>query len=65
LLAQLSDTGFLLGPVIRADGRQEVVRLTRRGGKVEIERLIPCTFVPLVRDVRRRSRSKPAGISQS
>jgi protein-L-isoaspartate(D-aspartate) O-methyltransferase len=67
LLAQLSDTGFLLGPVIRADGHQEVVRLTRRGGKVEIERLIPCTFVPLVRDVRRRTRSKPAetGISQS
>lgn len=60
LLAQLSDTGFLLGPVIRADGKQEIVRLIRRGGKVEIERLIECAFVPLVRDVRRKSRSKPA-----
>ncbi len=67
LLAQLSDAGFLLGPVVRADGKQEIVRLIRRGGKVEIERLIECTFVPLVRDVRRPGRSKVAesGVSGS
>ena len=67
LLSQLSDTGFLLGPVIRADGKQEIVRLIRRGGKVEIERLIECSFVPMVRDVRRKSRTKPAesGVSGS
>jgi protein-L-isoaspartate(D-aspartate) O-methyltransferase len=60
LLSQLSDTGFLLGPVIRADGKQEIVRLIRRGGKVEIERLIDCSFVPLVRDGKRKPRSTPA-----
>ncbi len=60
LLSQLTDTGFLLGPVIRADGKQEIVRLIRRGGKVEIERLIECTFVPLVRETRRKGPRKPA-----
>lgn len=57
ILSQLSDTGFLLGPVVRADGKQEIVRLIRRGGKVEIERLIECSFVPLIRSP---ARAKPA-----
>ncbi len=67
LLSQLSDAGFLLGPVIRADGKQEIVRLIRRGGKVEIERLIECSFVPLIRTGGQKGRSKPAetGISRS
>lgn len=49
LLSQLADGGFLLGPVARGDGRQEIVRLTRDGSRYNIERLIECTFVPLVR----------------
>jgi protein-L-isoaspartate(D-aspartate) O-methyltransferase len=65
LLAQLRDGGFLLGPVISSDGRQQIVRLTRRGGKVEIERLIECSFVPLVREVRRgRTKTEESGVSR-
>jgi protein-L-isoaspartate(D-aspartate) O-methyltransferase len=64
LLSQLRDGGFLLGPVITNDGHQEIVRLTRRGGKVEIERLIECSFVPLVRDVRpERKKPEESGVS--
>jgi protein-L-isoaspartate(D-aspartate) O-methyltransferase len=54
LLAQLKDGGFLLGPVVGSDRSQQVVRLTRRGSRFELETLIPCTFVPLVRDARPR-----------
>jgi protein-L-isoaspartate(D-aspartate) O-methyltransferase len=49
LLEQLRDGGFLLGPVVGSNGRQEVVRLVRRGDRFALERLRPCTFVPLVR----------------
>jgi protein-L-isoaspartate(D-aspartate) O-methyltransferase len=49
LLAQLADNGFLLGPVVGAGGRQEIVKLARSGDKFGLERLRPCTFVPLVR----------------
>jgi protein-L-isoaspartate(D-aspartate) O-methyltransferase len=55
LLGQVADGGFLIGPVMRSDDhepRQEIVRLTRRGGKFDVERLIECSFVPLVRDVK-------------
>lgn len=52
LLAQVKDGGFLIGPVERSEKKQEVVRLTRRGGKFDVERLIECSFVPLVRDTR-------------
>jgi protein-L-isoaspartate(D-aspartate) O-methyltransferase len=62
LLAQLCDGGFLLGPVVGRDRRQEVVRLTRRGARFELERLIACSFVPLVRDVRHRRRSRRPGL---
>jgi protein-L-isoaspartate(D-aspartate) O-methyltransferase len=66
LLSQLRDGGFLLGPVITSDGHQEIVRLTRRGGKVEIERLIECSFVPLVREVQReRAKPEKSGVSPS
>jgi protein-L-isoaspartate(D-aspartate) O-methyltransferase len=57
LLGQVKDGGFLIGPVVGSDHKQEVVRLTRRGGKFDVERLIECEFVPLVRDVR--STEKP------
>ena len=49
LFMQLRDGGFLLGPV-NAGGKQEIVRLTRRGEAFDIERLKDCAFVPLVRD---------------
>lgn len=52
LLAQLADGGFFLGPVVREDGSQEIVRLTRDGERYSVERLIECTFVPLVREAR-------------
>jgi protein-L-isoaspartate(D-aspartate) O-methyltransferase len=52
LLGQVKDGGFLIGPVVGSDHKQEVVRLTRRGGKFDVERLIECEFVPLVRDAR-------------
>jgi protein-L-isoaspartate(D-aspartate) O-methyltransferase len=50
LLTQLTDGGILVGPVEKADGGQEVVRLTRRGDTCHLERLGACTFVPMVRD---------------
>ncbi len=50
LLSQLREGGFLLGPVVRADGSQEIVRLTREGARYSVERLIECAFVPLVRE---------------
>jgi len=50
LLNQLAEGGMLVGPVEKADGEQEVVRLTRRGDACHIERLGPCSFVPMVRD---------------
>lgn len=62
LLAQVKDGGFLIGPVVRSAEKQEIVRLTRRGGKFDVERLIECSFVPLVRDVKpgaRRVANRP------
>jgi protein-L-isoaspartate(D-aspartate) O-methyltransferase len=50
LLTQLSEGGMLVGPVEKADGGQEVVRLTRRGDQCHLERLEECSFVPMVRD---------------
>jgi protein-L-isoaspartate(D-aspartate) O-methyltransferase len=50
LLTQLSEGGMLVGPVERADGGQEVVRLTRRGDQCHMERLEECAFVPMVRN---------------
>jgi len=53
LLGQLAEGGFFLGPVVRAEGHQEIVRLTRLAGRFAVERLIACSFVPMVRDTRR------------
>lgn len=63
LLAQVADGGFLIGPVMRTEKTQEIVRLTRRGGKFDVERLIECSFVPLVRDSasnRRAANPRPS-----
>jgi len=51
LLMQLRDGGFLLGPVEKEDGTQQIVRLTRKGSTFSLERLKECSFVPLVRDI--------------
>jgi protein-L-isoaspartate(D-aspartate) O-methyltransferase len=51
LLAQLCDSGMLIGPVVKRDGAQELVRLERSGNEFAIERLCDCSFVPMVRPV--------------
>jgi protein-L-isoaspartate(D-aspartate) O-methyltransferase len=60
LLGQLAEGGFFLGPVMRGDGHQEIVRLTRLPGRFSVERLISCSFVPLVRDARPAARTTTA-----
>jgi protein-L-isoaspartate(D-aspartate) O-methyltransferase len=49
LLAQLCEGGMFLGPVEKQDGSQELVRLTRHGNSFSVERLVSCTFVPMIR----------------
>lgn len=67
LLMQLAEGGLFVGPVEKHDGSQEVVRLRRKGNTFELERLIECAFVPMVRGVvseppvRVVSRGKPHG----
>ena len=48
LLMQLSDGGFLLGPVVNKSG-QEIVKVVRNGSQFHLDRLKKCQFVPLVR----------------
>jgi protein-L-isoaspartate(D-aspartate) O-methyltransferase len=48
LLDQLSDEGFLIGPVEKEDGLQEIVKITKRGQALGLERLKECSFVPLL-----------------
>lgn len=47
LLGQLKDGGRLVAPVLR-EGRQTLVRITRRAGRLEEEPLGPAQFVPLI-----------------
>ena len=47
LIAQLAEGAPLVAP-IGPTGYQELVRLTRRGGRTQIEHLVPVAFVPLV-----------------
>jgi protein-L-isoaspartate(D-aspartate) O-methyltransferase len=61
LLGQLAEGGFFLGPVLRGDGHQEIVRLTRLSGRIAVERLITCSFVPMVRDTTRPASPLRAG----
>jgi protein-L-isoaspartate(D-aspartate) O-methyltransferase len=65
LLGQVADGGFLIGPVVHSDKKQEIVRLTRRGGKFDVERLIECSFVPLVRDTRHREAHRPGRLQET
>jgi protein-L-isoaspartate(D-aspartate) O-methyltransferase len=59
LLTQLCEGGMLVGPVQKADGEQEVIRLTRHGDTCHVERLGSCTFVPMVRDEAARDDAEP------
>lgn len=59
LVRQLSDGGFLLGPVVGKNGEQEIIRLTRRGDRFDIDRLRSCSFVPLVRGVAQLEDQRP------
>ena len=47
LLAQLRDGGRLVAPLVR-EGRQTLVRITKRAGRLEEELLGPAQFVPLI-----------------
>lgn len=48
LLEQLADGGRLVAPVAGEGGRQELIRVTRRGTGVAQERLGSAQFVPLI-----------------
>jgi protein-L-isoaspartate(D-aspartate) O-methyltransferase len=52
LLDQLSPNGGRLVAPIGPDGRQELVRITRKGDELTTERLGIVSFVPLVTGVR-------------
>lgn len=49
LLEQLREGGIMLGPALKDDGSQEIVRLRRERAGFSLERLKDCAFVPLVR----------------
>jgi protein-L-isoaspartate(D-aspartate) O-methyltransferase len=48
LLDQLVEGGVMIIPVGPHSGAQNILRLTRKGGKVEREVLLPVRFVPLL-----------------
>jgi len=50
LLEQLKDGGRLIIPVGPQAGAQDLVLVTKRGGKIESRPLIPVRFVPFVRE---------------
>jgi protein-L-isoaspartate(D-aspartate) O-methyltransferase len=47
LLTQLRDGGFLVGPVAKEDGSQELVKIVRSGETFDLKRLKECSFVPM------------------
>ncbi len=49
LIEQLRDGGFILGPVIKDDAQQEIVKITRDGSACSLKRLKECAFVPMIR----------------
>ena len=49
LLAQLTEGGRMIIPLGPQGGAQELVLVTKRGGRVETRPLIPVRFVPFVR----------------
>ena len=48
LTDQLAESGIMIIPVGPHDGAQYIVRLTRQGGTIERETLLPVRFVPLL-----------------
>lgn len=50
LLAQLRNGGFLLGPVVTDDGRQQIVKMRKEGNGCSLQRLKECAFVPMIRE---------------
>jgi protein-L-isoaspartate(D-aspartate) O-methyltransferase len=48
LTLQLAEDGIMVIPVGPHDGAQYIMRLTKRGGRLESEQLIPVRFVPLL-----------------
>ncbi len=59
LLMQLRDGGFLLGPVQREDGGQEIVKMIRKGSACTLKRLKECAFVPMMREGEMDARDIP------
>jgi protein-L-isoaspartate(D-aspartate) O-methyltransferase len=51
-IAQLRDGGRLVLPLDVGSGLQQVVRITRRGDRIDEERLEFCRFVPILPGVR-------------
>jgi len=49
LIDQLKDGGRIIMPIGPPDGITELVRATKKDGKVTIERLLPVRFVPFTR----------------
>jgi protein-L-isoaspartate(D-aspartate) O-methyltransferase len=64
LLRQLAEGAILVGPVDNGNDGQEVVRLTRTGNAFSIERLGPCSFVQLIRNVSTISKAPAAEQSE-
>ncbi len=50
LLAQLRNGGFLLGPVVTDDGRQQIVKMRKEGHGCSLQQLKECAFVPMIRE---------------
>ncbi len=48
LAAQLGEEGIMIVPVGRDGGEQHILRVTRKGGELRSETLLPVRFVPLV-----------------
>jgi protein-L-isoaspartate(D-aspartate) O-methyltransferase len=49
LFRQLKEGGIFLGPVAAGAGKQEIVKLVKHGDDLDLQRLRPCSFVPLIR----------------
>jgi len=53
LIEQLAVGGIMIIPVDAGPGRQELKRVVRTDGGIEVETLLPVRFVPLVGGVAR------------
>jgi protein-L-isoaspartate(D-aspartate) O-methyltransferase len=50
LMEQLREGGMFLGPVSLENGKQEILKLGKKGNALDVSRLRECSFVPLIRD---------------